>query len=285
MTEQKLTVARKALFWWFRWPANPSVCVNFAVDATAALAYLARLAEQHGHAVTVNHLVTGTVSRVLQEFPRANDRLVRGRLLRRRRTSLAMPVDLRAGGRPGEQETAMAVLEDTQDLSLVEIAAGTRDVVGAERAHRSKLGWVRWLTRAADRTPYPVLAPMLTGLDRLARLPVLTELLYGDLPGSGVSNVGAAVGLREGMVFRGGSLAIPQRLMHVGTVWGLSAIQDEVIPIDGTPQVRPMLPVVLCFDHRLFDGVFAGKLAVRFSEILLHPEADFGADGTRRSRG
>jgi len=175
----------------------------------------------------------------------------------------------------------MAVLEDTERLSLVEIAQGSRDVVGAERSQRSRLAWVRWLTRVVDRTPYGVLAPLLSCFDRLARIGPLQDLLFGDLPGSGVTNVGAAVDSLEGVVFRGGSMAIPQRLMHVGTVWGLSVIQDEVIPVEGEPAVRPMLPVVLCFDHRLFDGVYAGKLLLRFGEILLDPASVFGPDGTR----
>ena len=281
MDRYKPSAARKALFWWFRWPANPYVCVSFAVDTTAAQAYLAGLVDPQGRSVTINHLATAAVSRVLQEFPRANDRLLRGRLLRRRRTALAMPVDLRASDLPGSQETAMAVLEDTEGLSLVEIAQGSRDVVGAERSHRSRLAWVRWLTRAVDHTPYGVLAPLLTTFDRLARIPPLQDLLYGDLPGSGVTNVGAAVESQEGVLFRGGSMAIPQRLMHVGTVWGLSVIQDEVIPVRGQPAVRPMLPVVLCFDHRLFDGVYAGKLLLRFGEILLDPATVFGSDGKR----
>lgn len=281
MKRRRLSTVRKALFWWFRWPADPYICVSFVVDASAGKAYLADLGGDPERAVTLHHLVTAAVSRVLQDYPRANDRVGRGKLYERRKTGLAMPVDLKAGDRPGEQETAMAVIDDTAGLSLVEIARRSRDVVKAERRHRSRLAWVRWLTAVADHTPYGVLAPLLSGFDRLVRVPPFEDLLFGRLPGSGVTNVGAALAGQQGVLFRGGSFTIPQRLMHVGTVWGVSAIQDEVIAVDGVPAVRPMLPVVLCFDHRLFDGVYAGRLIVRFAEILQDPAAEFGRDGRR----
>ncbi|MBW2527000.1 MAG: 2-oxo acid dehydrogenase subunit E2 [Deltaproteobacteria bacterium] len=285
MEQRKLSAVRKALFWWFRSPANPYICASFAVDTTGAQEYLARLSTDHGRSVTIHHLVTAVVSRVLEEYPRANDRLGHGKLFRRRRTGLGMPVDLRADGRQGSQETAMAVIEDTDRLSLVQIAEGSRQAVRAERAHRSKLPWMRWLSRLGDAAPYPLLAPLLTSVDLVSRIPAVNDLLFGNLPGSGVTNVGASIEWQQGVLFRGGSMDIPQRLMHIGTVWGLSVIQDEVIPIDGEPAVRPMLPVVLCFDHRLFDGVYAGRLILRFCEILQNPAPVFGADGTARPAG
>jgi len=279
---RKLTAARKALIWWFRRPANPYICVSFAVDSTAARAYLAELAERYDAKVSINHLVTAAVGRVLREFPKANDRLSRGRLVRRRSCGLAMPVDLQAGA-PGAQETAMAVLDDADQLSLLQVAAASRKVVGAERSGRSALGWVRWLTGLIDRAPYSAIAPLLTGFDLVTRHTPLSDLLFDHLPGSGVTNVGPALEPKEGVLFRAAAMEIPQRLMHVGTIWGVSVIQDEVIPVDGEPKVRPMLPVVLCFDHRLCDGVYASKLVMRFSEIVLEPEREFGGDGTRRA--
>jgi len=67
--------------------------------------------------------------------------------------------------------------------------------------------------------------------------------------------------------------------MHIGSLWGLSAVQDEVIAVDGEPQVRPMLPVLFVFDHRLFDGVIAGRIFTRLGDILRHPMEHFGPDG------
>ena len=42
-----------------------------------------------------------------------------------------------------------------------------------------------------------------------------------------------------------------------------------------------MLPMMLLFDHRLIDGVMAGRLAKTFGELLRDPGAAFGPDGGR----
>ena len=82
------------------------------------------------------------------------------------------------------------------------------------------------------------------------------------------------------MLFRAGAMELPQRLFHVPTVWGLSSLQDEVWAVDGKPEVRPVLPVILLFDHRLFDGVMAGRILVRLNDLLQSPEEHFGSDGS-----
>ncbi len=58
-------------------------------------------------------------------------------------------------------------------------------------------------------------------------------------------------------------------------------LQDEVVPVDGKPEVRTMLPMLYVFDHRLFDGVLAGKILTRLFEVLQSPEAHFGPDGRK----
>ena len=51
---------------------------------------------------------------------------------------------------------------------------------------------------------------------------------------------------------------------------GNAGIQPEVIPIDGKPEVREVLPVMLTFGHRLIDGFKASELA--FSNALKSQE-------------
>ena len=87
----RMTAARKGLLWWFRWPANPYVCVSFAVDFGSAQAYLRDLAERHGRGITVNVLLAAAVGRVLREFPQANARIVGRRIVNRDHVSLAVP--------------------------------------------------------------------------------------------------------------------------------------------------------------------------------------------------
>ena len=40
----------------------------------------------------------------------------------------------------------------------------------------------------------------------------------------------------------------------------------------GAVVVRPMMPLVLSFDHRLIDGAMAGKFLGRFKELVENPQ-------------
>jgi len=111
---------------------------------------------------------------------------------------------------------------------------------------------------------------------------MLARRFYEEAPfTTGLTNPGASISGAEGLWLRGGALSLPSRLAHVGTLWGIAPIQPEVLPIDGQPTVRPGLPVVLLFDHRLVDGVRASKMLARFNAILQDPAAVFGAIGER----
>ena len=68
----------------------------------------------------------------------------------------------------------------------------------------------------------------------------------------------------------------------MGTFWGITGIQKEVIPIDGIPQIRPMLPIMFVFDHRLIDGFKASELSLELIKCFQNPEAYFGDDGGMR---
>ena len=61
--------------------------------------------------------------------------------------------------------------------------------------------------------------------------------------------------------------------------------ENEVIAIDGQPAVRPMLPLVFIFDHRLFDGVMCTRILSRLGEILQAPQEYFGQDGAKAVTG
>jgi hypothetical protein len=131
-----------------------------------------------------------------------------------------------------------------------------------------------------DLTPYRVLARVLDALSGTLSHPAMARHLYLNLPVStAVTNVGSNVTQMDGALFRGGAMTVPIKLLHIGSFWGVAPVQDEVIPVDGVPAVRPMLPIILVFDHRLFDGVAAGNIFAYFANIVRDPAAVFGEDG------
>lgn len=292
-----LSAARKALLWWFDWPGNPYVSVSATLDFSTTRDYLAALnaappadapasSTDAPPPVSVHHLVVAAVARLLTEFPIANARIIAGRIIPQPSVGVVMPVNLlRSQSNDPHKtakrlETTATVLERVETLTLRQVAAYSRRMVASERSGRSAYPLVRHLTNLASLTPYPVLASTLSALDALTRVPILGPIAQQLLPfTTGVSNVGGPLALPEGALMRAAAVELPQRLFHIGTLWGISAIQDEVFAIGGQPCVRPALPVVMVFDHRLFDGVTAGRLLIRLAALLRDPASTFGPDG------
>ena len=279
---KKPSPARLALQWWFDAPANAHVSANIAVDFTVARAYLARL-QSGGAAVTVHHLVMAVIARVLREFPAANARIFAGRIVRKDEVGVIMPVNLL--GYSDRSELSMTILPRVDRMPLRELAARQRRETAEERKGTPANPLFRALFRMAESLPEPAVRRSLDLLDLAWRTPGLSEAGWSLAPfTTAVTNPGAAFSRPEaspGVWFRGAAVSLPQRLTHVGTLWGVSGVQPEVVPVDGRPEVRPILPVVLVFDHRLFDGVMAGRILTRFAQILQDPSSVFGQDGER----
>lgn len=276
-----LSFARKFSLWFFRPPFSPYVSLSVSADFTRARAYLAEVNEDGGPRVSVQHLMVAAIGRVYAEFPVANATASATRIQRFDHVGVAMPVNL-LDGPARRAETSLVILERAEERSLTEIAGQTRRRVAGEKSGRSDNALLRFAHRLAEKAPTPLLGLGLSALDRLGRLPGVANRLHARFPITVVvSNPGAALPLPQGAIMGGAAFSPPQRLMGVGSLVGVFPIQDEVVPVDGQPQVRPMLPLLYVFDHRLFDGVLAGRILTRLFEVLQEPELHFGPRGRR----
>ncbi len=52
---------------------------------------------------------------------------------------------------------------------------------------------------------------------------------------------------------------------------GFGRVRDLVVPVDGAPQVRPMLPLVVSADHRMNDGEHVGAFMRTMIAYLRDP--------------
>ncbi len=279
------SIIRRFLMWWFRQPWGIAyVSVNVAVDASAALAWLKALPPgPDGQRPTLQHLLAAAVGRSLARFPAANARIVGGQIVPSDRVGLAMPVNLVGVEGVGGAELGIAVVEDVHLKSVLEIAADTRRAVSGERKGKSANPLIRLMKTLAADLPQPAFEAVLDGMHRAVQHPRAASALFDAFPvTAGLTNPGASLAGVQGARMLGGAFSLPQRLVHVGTLWGITPVHDDVLAINGKPEVRPVLPVLLIFDHRLIDGVMAGRLLKHFVQILLDPAAAFGADGGRR---
>ncbi len=280
------SVVRKMLMWWFRAPwGQTHVSVNIAVEMSPALAYLSALRDQDPELpkVTVQHLLAGAVGRTLSAFPMANARIVGSRIVPQSRVGVAMPVNLVGSDQEKGGELGMALVEDVHKRSLREISQHTRKAVAGERTGRSTNRFMRGMKALGLALPQPALDRMLNSMHAASQNPLLAERFHEMYPvTAGLTNPGAAIASVEGVRILGGAFTLPQRLVHIGTLWGISPIHEDVVAIGGKAVVGPVLPVMLMFDHRLVDGVMAGRMLSFFAQILRDPVAVFGAEGARQ---
>jgi pyruvate/2-oxoglutarate dehydrogenase complex dihydrolipoamide acyltransferase (E2) component len=54
---------------------------------------------------------------------------------------------------------------------------------------------------------------------------------------------------------------------------GFGRISEKVIPVDGVPAVRMVLPIVVAADHRINDGAHLGAFVTEVAKLLLNPES------------
>jgi len=263
-------------------PNSPYVSTNFAVEFTGSRAYLDRLNSAEGPRVSVNHLFAAAVGRAFVEFPGANARVLGKTIRREKHVGIAAPVSLLGTDTAAGRELSMMVLPKVDQLSLRDIAERSRRIVSSEREGRVQNPFTRIMMAAATYAPASALERSFDWTWSLISNPLMGPITARALPVTvAISNPGSAFADIEGLRFRGAAINLPGPGWCVGSLFGLTPVQDEVVVVNGAPAVRPVLPVMFVFDHRLFDGVMAGKVMARISGILQNPEPVFGADGRR----
>ncbi|MEC8276492.1 MAG: 2-oxo acid dehydrogenase subunit E2 [Myxococcota bacterium] len=273
-----VSVIRKFLLWWFDAPFSPWVSTSGAIDFRAAQAYLTELANGEGPKVSIQHLICAAVARALKSVPEANARIIGQRIFPQKHVGIAMPVNLLGHKAGKSRELSMTVVSKVETMSLRELAAATQKVVKQERSGQMSNPFLRHMLSISEYLPQSVGNRFLNRFDALMRNPTFAQKVYELFPiTTGVTNPGSVIPPDlEGVLFRGTSINIPDRMVHVGTLWGFSAIQKEVLAINDEPMVCPVLPVMVTWDHRLIDGVKASQLILRFANIIQDPAAEFG---------
>ncbi|MEZ4712903.1 MAG: dihydrolipoamide acetyltransferase family protein [Caldilineaceae bacterium] len=69
----------------------------------------------------------------------------------------------------------------------------------------------------------------------------------------------------------GGQLGTPIINPPEAAILGTGRITEKAVAIDGALHVRPMLPLVLSFDHRLIDGELGGRFMARVKALIEQP--------------
>lgn len=283
MQPVRLSPIRRFLMAWFD-PSRavPYVSANVAIDFHGAQRYLAEL-EQAGRRVTIQALLTAALGRVYAEFPQINRRIIGRRIYQCPEVGIGAPVNLLGHEGGAKMELSAILLQGVDRLSLVEVGERLEQQTQAERSGRPTHPLVRALVGLTRHAPGGAVELGMAVLGQIHRREALASVSWFTLPASvGLSNPGAVFAQQPGIWVRGAAVALPTWPVHVGSLMGVSSVQDEVVAVDGVPAVRPVLPVVYIFDHRLIDGVMAGRVLTRFAQILADPAREFGPDAQTR---
>lgn len=240
-------------------PDDPQIYGAFDVDATALSAYLTQLREA-GKRVTVTHLVGRGLARALAAVPELNVRLVAGQAFPRSSVDIFFITAVRGG-----HDLSGVKIEHADRKSAVEVGEEL-----ARRASEMKAGRDPDLARSKDlleALPKPVLRASLR----------LSAFLAGDLDRS----LGA-LGLRgspfgSAMVTSVGMFGLPMGFAPLSWMYKVPVlllvgeIADKPVAVDGSVQVRPMLPICATLDHRFMDGWHISRLLEVFKAYLADP--------------
>ncbi|MGI9031573.1 MAG: 2-oxo acid dehydrogenase subunit E2 [Ilumatobacteraceae bacterium] len=228
------------------------------LDATAALTYVDEMRRRSGVDVTITHVVGAALGRVLRAVPEVRARVVFGRIVPFPTCDVGFAVDIGRGTDLAPHKVERADEKTTVEIARELSAGAARLRGGQDRHHRRSSSIVRLVPTFLLRPTMSISGFIVGGLGRPA---------FGQ-PGSPlgaafVSNVGS-LGLDEAYL---APLPFARTPLYVA----IGAIRDGPAVVDGQLAVRPLLPLVVTGDHRLIDGVHAGRIATVLRELLADP--------------
>ena len=259
MNVTKLTGWRKIANALWSAPNDPQIYGLLELDATAALAFIAR-AKRAGHRVTPTHLVGRAVARALVEVPDLNVRLVGDRAISRDDvdvffiTAVAQGRDLTGVKISGVQrKTVLEVAEELKERSS-HMKQGTDPDFA--RVKHSMEALPRPLLHVALR-----LAAWMAGerAKSIASLG-LTASPFGSAMVSSVGMLGLPIGFSP-LVW----------MYRVPLLVLVGEITDKPVAIAGRVEVRSIMPVTATIDHRYVDGAHLGRALKAFREYIASP--------------
>ena len=236
------------------------IYARMEVDVTAALAYLERVRAESGERVTLTHVVGAALGRALRDVPEIRARVVFGRLraargVRRRAspsTSARAPTSRRSRWR-ASTGSARSRSPGPSTPARPACGAATTPPTGAPRAWCSLVP--AWTMRPVMAASSLVSGGLGRGLVGQPGFPLGTAF---------VSNVGT-LGLDEAFL-------APLPFARTPVYLAVGAVQDRAVVVDGQVVARPVLVLVATADHRVVDGVHAGRMARVVRELVTHPE-------------
>lgn len=244
-------------------PVDPSVYGRLEVDMTNALTYAEAESQRTGAKVTPTHIVVRGVASALRRRPGANAMIRLNRVYERKEVDIFCQVAI-----PGDTPDLSGAVIRKADTKLAgDIAQELREKALAVREDRDEeLGKSR---KSLDLLPAFLYRPVLWFLAVL-QYALNLDLRFLGLPRDAFGSA---------MVTSIGSLGIDEAyaplvpMSRTPMVISVGKVSDRAVVRDGAIVIRPICVLSACFDHRIMDGLTAGKVASELSAYLADPAA------------
>lgn len=243
-------------------PRDPSIYGSLDLDATEALA-LVRAYRERGVRLTMTHVVAKAVATALHEHPTANTKV-------------------RFGGRLEARESVdvfvSVMLEGGKDLSGVRIdrcdEKSLEEIVGELEAKAKKVRSGDDASYEKSRSMFRVMPAWLTR-PALRLSDFLVNELHLDAPSLGmpVDPMGSALVTNVGSFGVDTAFAPFTPIGRYAMLVLVTEVRERPVVRDGQVVARPILRLCATFDHRIVDGVLAGRLAKSVTAAFEAPAA------------
>lgn len=261
---------RIAAAMWDR-PRDPTIYGFVDIDVGDTLERLERFRRERGIKLTMTHLVARAVGKALAANPELNAKVGLGRrILLRQQVDVLLSVAV-AGGR----DLSGVRIENADRLSLAQIAALANDRIEKTR-HGADPSYQR--SRSLfGRLPSPLSRPLVRLTD------LLSNELHLHLPRLGMPRdpFGSAIVTNVGMLGIDTAFAPLVPLSRCSMLFLVTEVRQRPRVVGDQVVPRPVLRLCASFDHRIVDGVQAGRMSEAVVRWIERPfdEADSGSTG------
>ncbi|MFH1852145.1 MAG: 2-oxo acid dehydrogenase subunit E2 [Candidatus Neomarinimicrobiota bacterium] len=241
-------------------PRDGKIFGTVDVDVTAIDDYI-KEQRQTGNKLTMTAFVVAAIGRAMAKYPDVNCHIRRGRLVPRDYIDITVSVGIKGGA-----EMAAVRICDADKKTASQIAAEIRGMAfGARQGQENKTMRNKY---TLTRIPWPFRG----WIYKLIRWIVhdlginLSFMGYEDSSFGSImlSNIGT-IGLTTGFPALMPAAKIP-------AVVNMGKCELKPVVKSGKIAIRLILPLCATFDHRIVDGLHAGKMARTVARSLARPE-------------
>jgi pyruvate dehydrogenase E2 component (dihydrolipoamide acetyltransferase) len=259
---KKLSTWRRVAMSSWKRSRDPQTYGILKFNATPMLSFIDKYRGETGRKLTTTHLVCKALAKAIDENPEINCVIRGSHLYQRESVDIFMQVSLDDQGK----DLSGLVVKDAPQKSLDEIIDQVQTESKSLREGKDKT--FKKVKKSIKLTPLFAMRSILSLLDFiLYRLNIWSPILgvqKDPFASAMISNV-SQFGIEHGFV------PIPA-ISHVPLIFALFAIKDEPIVNDGELAIQKTLTIGVTLDHRVIDGVYAGKITRALKNYIESPE-------------